>query len=236
MTGPAIAVARIDGRPFGDYGLPLKQAFGKLFWMGVLWGVVSLSFLLVVLRAAGVITFASSGLSMAHAVKFAIFWALFFLLVAFFEEFAFRGYVQFAVQQVAGFWPTALLLSVIFAYIHYSNPGETWLGTLGAGAVGLFFCFSLWRTGNLWFGVGMHASWDWAQSFLYGVPDSGVAEPGHWLRATVHGPVWLSGGSVGPEGSVLLFVVIGAMWILFGRMFPQDKCVALPDQAMGNEQ
>lgn len=191
--------------------------------MGVLWGAISLSLLLFVLRAAGVFAFGSLGLSGTRALQFAVFWAAFFLFVALFEEFAFRGYVLFALQQVAGFWPTALLLSAIFAYMHRSNPGESWLGTLGAGAVGLFFCFTIRRTGNLWFAVGMHAAWDWAQSFLYGVPDSGVVEPGHLLNASLHGQAWLSGGSVGPEGSVLVFVLIGGMWIVFDRTFPRNE-------------
>jgi hypothetical protein len=86
--------------------------------------------------------------------------------------------------------------------------------------VALFFCFTLRRTGNLWFAVGMHASWDWAQSFFYGVPDSGVVEPGHFLQARLHGPVWMTGGSVGPEGSVLLFALIAVMWFVFDWLFP----------------
>jgi len=220
---PAFAISRVERRSFGEYGLPTKQAFGKLFWLGVLWGFAFLSLLLFSLHLAGVLSYGRVMLQGAHIWKLALFWAAFFLSVGLFEEFTFRGYTQFAIQQVAGFWPTALFLSAIFAFVHHSNPGETWLGSLGAGAVALFFCFTLRRTGNLWFAVGMHASWDWAQSFLYGVPDSGVVEPGHLLLAQIHGPAWLSGGSVGPEGSVLLFVVVAAMWVVFDRLFPRSQ-------------
>lgn len=217
---PALAISRVEGRPFGDFGLPVAQGFGKLFWMGILWGFSFLSLLLLILRSVGALSYGSVLLHGAYVWKLAVFWAGFFLCVALFEEFTFRGYSQFALHQVAGFWPTALLLSAIFAYVHHSNPGETWLGTLGAGTVALFFCFTLRRTGNLWFAVGMHASWDWAQSFFYGVPDSGVVEPGHLLQPWLHGPAWLTGGTVGPEGSVLLFVLIAIMWVVFDRLFP----------------
>ena len=220
MIAPALAISRIERRPFADFGLPAAQTFGKLFWIGVLWGFGSLSLLLFVLHAARCLSYGNAALHGAHIWKLALFWAIFFVCVAFFEEFTFRGYTQFAIQQVAGFWLAAILLSAIFAYIHHSNPGETWIGTIGAGCVALFFCFTLRRTGNLWFAVGMHASWDWAQSFFYGVPDSGVVEPGHFLQARLHGPVWLTGGSVGPEGSVLLFVLIAVMWLVFHRIFP----------------
>jgi uncharacterized protein len=218
---PAIAISRVERRSFGDYGLPPDTAFGKLFWFGVAWGLAFLSLFLFVLKLLGMFSYGSAALHGAHIWKLGLFWAVFFVLVALFEEFTFRGYTQFAIQQLAGFWPTAFLLSAIFAFMHHSNPGETWLGTIGAGAVAVFFCFTLRRTGNLWFAVGMHASWDWAQSFLYGVPDSGVVEPGHLLQAQLHGPAWLTGGSVGPEGSVLLFVLIAGMWGLFDKFFPR---------------
>src|SRR5947208_16467539 len=52
MTVPAFAISRIEGRPFGDFGLPAAYALGTLFWMGVLWGLCFLSLLLVILRVA----------------------------------------------------------------------------------------------------------------------------------------------------------------------------------------
>jgi uncharacterized protein len=234
---PAFAVSAVEGRAFGEYGLPGRLAAGKLFWVGVLWGLISLSLLLLVLHGAGALSYGSLTLHGARIFKFAAFWAGFFLALALFEEFAFRGYSQFAIQQVAGFWPSAFLLSAAFAFVHHYNAGETWSGAVGAGAVGLFFCFTLRRTGNLWFAVGMHASWDWTQSFVYGVPDSGVLEPGHLLGSSLHGPSWLTGGTVGPEGSVLLFVVIAVMWIAFDRMYPaKADTSSSPQENSGTEE
>src|SRR5215468_11179817 len=40
ITLPAFAISRVEGRPFGSYGLPAGQAFRRLFWLGVLWGFV----------------------------------------------------------------------------------------------------------------------------------------------------------------------------------------------------
>jgi hypothetical protein len=69
----------------------------------------------------------------------------------------------------------------------------------------------------------MHASWDWAESFLYSVPDSGLLAPGHLLKSSFHGPTWLTGGPVGPEGSVLLIVLFVGLWFLFDRLYPEVK-------------
>jgi hypothetical protein len=46
-----------------------------------------------------------------------------------------------------------------------------------------------------------------------------MVSPGHLLSSSLHGPPWLSGGSVGPEGSLLCFIVIALLWIAFSRIF-----------------
>ena len=220
---PAFIMARIEGRPFAFYGLPGRQAFGTLFWIGAFWGLAGLSLLIFILRGTGVFDFGNMALHGARILKFAAFYGLFFLIVGFFEEFLMRGYTQFTLTQGIGFWPAAVLLSTAFGCIHLGNQGEGWIGALAAGLIGLFFCLTLRRTGNLWFAVGFHASWDWGETYLYSVPNSGTTAPGHLLSSSFHGSRWLTGGSIGPEGSVLLFVVLAVLWIVFDRLYPQVK-------------
>jgi uncharacterized protein len=156
-------------------------------------------------------------------LKFAAFWAIMFLLVGFFEDFLFRGYSQFTLTRMVGFWPAAILLSCVFGLVHLQNAGEEWSGLLAAAAIGFFFCLTLRRTGNLWFAVGFHAAWDWGETFFYSVPDSGTIFPGHLLKSSFHGPRWLTGGVVGPEGSVLCFVVIAIVWAAFAKVYPDAR-------------
>lgn len=221
---PAVIMAKIEKRQFCDYGLGLRQARGKQFAVGLVWGMVALSGLMLLMRAAGVFSYGGVALHGARIAKFAVFWGVFFLLVGVFEEFTFRGYTQFTLARAIGFWPAAVVWSLIFGALHLiGNVGETWLGSLCAALIGLFFCFTLRRTGSLWFAVGMHASWDWGESYLYSVPDSGGTVPGHLLSSSFHGSRWLTGGSVGPEGSVLVFVVIAAAWVVFDRVYRPGK-------------
>jgi CAAX protease family protein len=217
---PAMVMGWVEHRPFGDYGFPRRDAFGKSFWVGMGWGIAAISALVFAIDGVG--DFSLGGLSLhgVRILKFAAFWGLFFIAVGLFEEFLLRGYTQFTLTQGIGFWPAAVLLSTIFAALHYGNPGETWVGLLAVAVIGLFFCLTLRRTGNLWFAVGFHASWDWGESYLYSVPDSGGMVTGHLLRSSFHGSPWITGGSVGPEGSVLVFVVIGLTWLVFDRVYP----------------
>jgi uncharacterized protein len=220
---PALLMSRIEGRAFGCYGLPPGKAFGRLFWTGALWGIVSLTLLLLALRGTHAFYFGTLALHGARALKFALFWAVFFLIVAFYEEFFTRGYTQFTLTETVGFWPAAILLSLGFGALHLENPGENWVGILGAMVIGFFFCLTLRRTGSLWFAIGFHAAWDWGESYFYSVPDSGGMAPGHLLHSSLQGPRWLSGGSVGPEGSVFLFVLLALLWIVFDRVYPEAK-------------
>jgi membrane protease YdiL (CAAX protease family) len=220
---PALVMIRIEHRPWGTYGLPLRDAFSKLFWVGAIWGFLGITLLLEILHGLHSFDFGHVLLHGTRIVKFAIFWAAVFLLVGLFEEFLLRGYTQFTLARGMGFWPAALLLSTAFGASHLKNPGEAWIGALAAGSIGLFFCLTLRRTGSLWFAVGFHAAWDWGESFFYSVPDSGTMSPGHLLSSSFHGSRWITGGSVGPEGSLLCFVVIAVLWVAFARMYPGVK-------------
>ncbi|HEY6339609.1 MAG TPA: type II CAAX endopeptidase family protein [Candidatus Sulfotelmatobacter sp.] len=217
---PAVVLARVEHRPWSAYGLPLRQAFGKLFWVGALWGFAGITLLLAVLHGLHVFNFGHIVLHGERVVKFAAFWAGTFLVVGLYEEFLLRGYAQFTLARGIGFWPAAVALSCVFGAIHLGNGGEDWRGALAASTIGFFFCLTLRRTGTLWFAVGFHAAWDWGESFFYSVPDSGTVSPGHLLSSSFHGSPWLTGGSVGPEGSVLCFVVMAAAWVAFSKVYP----------------
>jgi membrane protease YdiL (CAAX protease family) len=208
-------MARFERRKIAGYGLPWHRAFRREFWEGAAVGFAGISALLAAMRAAGVFHLESLALHGAAAVQYAVLWALTFLFVGLFEEFAFRGYALFTVATGIGFWPAALASSLLFGYVHHGNSGETWLGAFNAGFVGLLFCLILRRTGDLWMAIGFHAAWDWGESYFYGVPDSGQLAAGHLFNVSFSGPHWLSGGTVGPEGSWLCTFLLVVLWAIF---------------------
>lgn len=216
-------MTRIEGRKIADYGLPVRKAFGKNFWQGAIFGFVAMTILLVSLRLAGVFSFGTMALHGGEILKYGAGWGVAFLFVGFFEEYSARGYPQFTLTTGIGFWPSAILISIAFGSLHLGNGGEDWIGALSAGSAGLLLCFILRRTGDLWMSIGFHMAWDWAETFFYGVPDSGVVAPGHLLNPTFHGSKWLTGGSVGPEGSVLVFAILVLCWTIVHFWQPEAK-------------
>lgn len=216
----AFVMAKIEKRRFREYGIPGQGAFGKLFWQGVIWGLAMVTLLILLIAALHGFSFGGLALAGSAIEKYAALWAIVFLLVGFFEEFTFRGYTQFTLTTGMGFWPSAILLSAVFGAVHLQNPGEAWAGALMAGLFGVLACFTLRRTGNLWLAIGMHASFDYGETFIYSVPDSGFTATGHLLNSSFHGPRWLTGGSIGPEGSVMAFVVLVLAFLVFHWMYP----------------
>jgi membrane protease YdiL (CAAX protease family) len=216
----------IERRKISHYGLPSRPPFPKNFWAGLLWGFLSISGVLFAMflchgfRITGIDTHGS-----ALALS-ALEWAFAFVMVGLSEEFTFRGYMQFTLTTGIRFWPAALVTSALFAYVHKGNPGESPFGLVQVAAFGIFACIALQRTGNLWWPIGFHAAWDWGQTFFYGVPDSGLKASHNFLHAVFNGPTWLTGGSTGPEGSVLSTIALVVASLLVMRVY---RDVRYPD-------
>jgi membrane protease YdiL (CAAX protease family) len=219
----ALIMARIERRKFGVYGLPVRFAFRKDFWVGTLVGFAAISICLLGIFALHGFQLAGLAIHGQTIITAVAAWSVAFVIVGLAEEFAFRGYLQFTLTTGMGFWPSAVLLSLLFGLAHASNPGESRLGLLSVVFFGLLFSLFLRRTGNLWWAVGFHAGWDWGQTFFYGVPDSGLAAYHNLFNSTFHGPTWLTGGSVGPEASIFTPIVLALVAILFSRVYRERK-------------
>lgn len=208
-------MSKIEGRKLGQYGLPLRRGLTKQLWLGLSIGFLATSgtmFLIYLLHGVRLATPAIRGTAI---LTWAAAWGGAFLLAAIAEEFLFRGYAQFTLTTGIGFWPSAWLLSGLFGLGHITNQGETVFGALSVVSFGLLLCLFLRRTGTLWCAVGFHIGYDWGQTFLYGVPDSGLAPSHSFFVAILNGPRWLTGGTVGPEASIICPIVLAIVAILF---------------------
>jgi uncharacterized protein len=216
----------IEKRSFADYGLPWNQAFGKKFQLGLPIGFLMLTALLIAIAALHGFSIGGYAIGAPAALQSGVLYGIAFLMTGFFEEFTFRGYMQSTLASGVGFWPAALILAVLFGAMHLNNSGEAIFGALMAGTFGLVMAFSVWRTGNIWFAIGTHAAWDWGETYFYGTPDSGILAQGHLLNSYFHGAKWLTGGSVGPEGSWFVFPVLLLWALIIHLKFPARQTTA----------
>jgi hypothetical protein len=211
-------MAAIEHRKLSAFGLGGAHRIRRLL-VGAFWGILAISLLILALHTLHLLAFDSR---LDRSGRSILYWGLLqlfgFLLVGLTEEYSMRGYLQFTLTRglvsignrispeharTLAFWIAAFLTSTLFLFGHTHNAGENWLGLFQVFLAGVLFVVALWRTGSLWWGIGFHTAWDWGQSFLYGVPDSGGLLQGRLFATHSVGKTLYSGGTVGPEGSVL---------------------------------
>lgn len=209
-TALMVAITRDDATSFGwgtgkrTRDLAIGVASGVAV-MGLLVGLIA------VFHGASVHLASSSlGTQIRHGFGYLVFFAL----VAISEEGLLRGYPLVALSRAISFWPAATISSVVFALLHLPHAGESLSGVVDVVFSGLVLAYSFWRSGSLWFAWGWHAAWDFTETFLFGAPDSGVPARDSLLVTDLHGPVWLSGGSAGPEGSWLVLPILALVAVI----------------------
>jgi membrane protease YdiL (CAAX protease family) len=238
-------MAKIErrGRSYGFGG----EHKGKLFLAGLSSGLFLITLLVFTLWKSGVLVIGPRLIFGVDVLRYGLLWFLAFCLVGLFEESLTRGFLLYTLTRglaalyrslfktahstALGFWSAAVVMSVIFYLGHTSNPGESPVGLLAVFVGGMFFCYGVWRTGSIWWGIGMHAAWDWGQSFLFGVADSGIMVQHRLLAAHPEGKPLLSGGTTGPEGSILVVLVLAVGSLIVFLTLPRGHYYDPPPSA-----
>jgi membrane protease YdiL (CAAX protease family) len=223
-------VGWIERKPFWKYGFSGTRSVAK-FSAGFIGGLACLSMLVGVLYVSGHLMFDGVALHGLSGVGYGLVWLFSFCLTGINEEFMLRGYLQTTLTRGTGKWPAFILISVLFTVLHLNNDGETAIGIAGVFAAGMLLSWLRWLSGSLWLGIGFHAAWDWAQSYLYGTPDSGMMVQGHLLISHAIGDAQLSGGSTGPEGSLLMSPTLITGLLLLMLMLSRTGLITHPLRA-----
>lgn len=230
-------LAKIErcGRSYG-FGGPDRL---KLFLAGLGSGLFLISLLVFTLWRGGLLVIERRLIFGSEVSRYGALWFLAFCLVGLSEESLSRGFLLYTLTRglaalyrglfktqhstALGFWTASVIMSVVFYLGHTSNPGESPIGLLAVFVGGMFFCYGVWHTGSIWWGIGMHAAWDWGQSFLFGVADSGLTVQHHFLATHPQGNPVLSGGTTGPEGSILVVGVLAVGTLIVFLTLPRRR-------------
>ncbi len=208
MIATAI-MARFEHRPLTVYGIPrLRDLFGRLFWVGAVWGLLMPSAIILLIFLAGGYRVHGLNLHGAEMLKFASLWLFANLLIGMSEEITFRGYFLYTLSDGIGFWAAALFNAVAFGALHYFfKPFERWEDWVAVSLITIFITLAQRRTGSLAFSIGMHAAFDFMFIYVYSGRNGGDFAVGRLLNAEFPGSIRITGGMLGPEASWFCFLV-----------------------------
>lgn len=134
--------------------------------------------------------------------------------------------------------PAFIVAALVFGALHLANPGATPLASATVAMAGLMFCALYALTGRLWVPIGVHLAWNLAQGYPFGAIVSGNDLGGSLLRSTARpeAPPWLTGGTFGPEASVLALILVSTVTVgalgftrMPGRFAARPKPSKAPD-------
>jgi membrane protease YdiL (CAAX protease family) len=225
LIGTAIW-ATYEHRRIDNYGLPLDQALSRPFWDGVLVGLAGPGLVGLGMLALHGWVIHGVNLQGSEWLVFPFVWLIANVVVGLSEEAWYRAYALQTLTKSLGFWPAAIVLSLMFTADHYFfKPGENIWDVISLFALGFFICLSVRRTGALWFGVGFHIAFDFVQLFVIGTPNGGQLPVGRLFVSSFPGPAWVNGGALGTEASALMYPVIAAMYVYLLVRYPKDQAL-----------
>jgi uncharacterized protein len=210
----------------GAYGLPLRRAFGARTWEGFAAGIVMAGAVAVGMIALGGMQIHGLALSGKSLVLSALAWLGANVLVGLAEELWFRAYFLRSLWKAIGFWPAAIVIALYFAGLHYVlKQGENVWDVITLVSISLLLCYTVRRTGTLWFAVGFHIAFDFMQFFVIGTPNGTLIPAGRMLNVSFDGPAWLTGGALGTEASWLMYPMIVLAWAYVALRFKPTEPV-----------
>lgn len=207
-----ITTRYVNKESFKTLGLQSRFALKDLF-IGIFISALIMLLMYIVLLSLGYIKF--NGLSWWNSDKHAIgslnsaslltvLAVLFqFLIVAWWEELAFRGIILQNIAQGINVKWGVIISTLGFGLIHAGNPNATVFSTILIMIITLKLVYAYLKSGQLWLPIGLHFGWNFFQASVFGFASSGHESP-TLISQSPLGPDWLSGGNFGAENSIFI--------------------------------
>jgi uncharacterized protein len=132
------------------------------------------------------------------------------------EELIFRAGIYRITEDMFGTTIALVISGGVFGLVHLGNPHATLIAGIAiALEAGILLGAAYAATRNLWFPIGIHIGWNFAEGGIFGASVSGSPAGRGLLNIPLHGPDWLTGGGFGPEASVVTIIVCTAAGLYF---------------------
>jgi membrane protease YdiL (CAAX protease family) len=172
----------------------------------------------------------STGLLAAMAPSLLLLIA--FAVQASVEEICFRGWLLNRIQAKKGKVWAVVGSSAMFTLIHLLSfdPDNNNLTTFVI-FVTMLMLFSVFlalmtlKLKSIWFACAWHVVWNWMFINLFGLPTTGISLDTPSIMADLNtnpaSPIWLSGGTAGPENSVITLAILLVTCLVAWKKYKQ---------------
>jgi membrane protease YdiL (CAAX protease family) len=207
-----------DGLEFSTLGLTFHPAWKKELASGLGVGAGLMGTVVAAMVAARLATYSGLALEPRPSIGAFAAIAVFLFLAAALEEITYRGYAFQRLIDAVGAPAAVVITSVAFGVAHGGNPAVTPLSTVNTVLAGMVMACGYLRVRSLWLPIGLHFAWNLVLGPVASLPVSGLRLGFALFSVHIAGPIWLTGGDYGPEGSVILTMVTigGIVWMAGG--------------------
>jgi membrane protease YdiL (CAAX protease family) len=217
IAATLFAMLVIDRAPLRDIGFAAPGAL-RQFGIGVAASIAMIGVVVLAERTLGLAHMRWNVLTLSRAVELVVSGLLLYVIVGVSEEMLMRGYPFRTLLRSTSPVTALLITSVLFSLIHFGNPGIGWQSLCNICLAGIWLGRARIVSGQLWLPIGLHTGWNFAQGTIFGYPVSGIVDE-TVLVTRVDGARWLTGGDFGPEGGLLVTIVLIFGTLLFS--FPR---------------
>jgi membrane protease YdiL (CAAX protease family) len=225
-----LAARGLDKRSWSDFGLSFDSQSIRYGILGFALAGIAMGIIFFIEYISGLLTVTGFGWTQPSHHTFFTGSLLadlgFMIVVGFYEELVFRGYLIVnlseglnlsEVSRKKAVWGAVILSSLIFGSMHVFNPDVSLLSILIVALAGAMLAFPFIITGNLSLSIGLHIGWNFFEGGIFDFAVSGMPSRTSLLQIQQKGPLFITGGSFGPEAGLigligLLFIVFSLWW------------------------
>jgi len=215
-----------ERRSWASVGLGLGQDTRRNYLLGFGLGLLMAASVVYVVRLLGGYTIEAEVNIQLRDLAPILILMFAFMLQSGVEELIFRGWMLGRIAARYGLWAGVIGNSVLFTLMHFDGD----VSALGVSGTLLFVAatllFSVFlsllviKEKSVWGAAAWHAAWNWMFITWFGLPTTGIdlnlSPLVSDLMPAPEAAVWLTGGTDGPEGSVLtpIVLVVGCVWLV----------------------
>lgn len=208
----------VDRRDVSELRMDLTARLPVLMVAGMVAALAMLAIIFAVQIQLGWITISKINWPPDNALLSVAFVTLVqFVSVGFLEEVRYRGYGYASGE---GSLPRPVLIiftAALFGLMHAQYGAFSVLAVASLMTIALFYIASLHLFGSIWFGVGFHFVWDFAQVSVFGLALASQQETQSLIDITQHGPaLWVGGEALIEAGLTYLVAFAAAAMIVWG--------------------